>query len=146
MRFEDLGKAAAAFAIAPQRKSFGSKKVLMEPAWFADWFGKDYSCTTRYLYMIPLYIFYADCVDEDAKESVKGGVVKGRDDLIRGDVLIFGRKDDLVRSLTDFEMTAIDYNISIEKLEGGFDARLNNVSLKPREMVFQLDEPEETDE
>ena len=146
MRFERLGKSVKGFAIAPQRERFGVMCGPADPVNLKEWMGgREFSWTKRYLYTIPLYIFYTDTVDEDARPAVKGRDVKGKPDEIRGDVFICGRKgDDVAAGLSDLEASIIMQNVTIEKTDGVTHARLNNVSLKPGPMPPEMlvcDEP-----
>lgn len=141
MRFEAFGGGITGFAIAPQKNVFGRYDLDATPTYLQRFFGADetFSWTTRYLYAIPLYVFYADNVKQDELESVQGDDVKGRKDLIKGDVLIFGRRDDVIRSLTPFEISMLSQNMTMEKKDNRVYAKLNNVSLKTKPMELQLE-------
>lgn len=132
MRFDRLGEEIRCFVISSGAGCFGDRVVKEDPETLKGILGGVFSFTTRYLYMVPLYIFYADKTDVDAPVTVRGEDVGNRKDVIKGDVVIFARDGDRLRDLTDFDVEVLKDNVTLEKDDGRNHVTLGGVSLRYR--------------
>ena len=132
MRFANIGEKLKGFVMAPNQGIYGVIEEPVDPAMLRSYVGYEYvSRTTRYLYVTPLTVFYADKVPAGSPDTLTG---LEKDDCIRGDVVIYGQ-DGGIRGLTDFEIALIKGNISLEKDDAcGSYAELSGLSMRPRQM------------
>ena len=128
MKFPMLGKELRGFFIAPGSGNYGVLKMEMDPKHLSEMLSESFSFTKRYLGFIPITIFYAERVPTDARVTVQGVLPK---DKIKGDVIIFGREDDLPTDLDDLAIDTIRSNLELYRTgDNKSYVQLRNVSLK----------------
>lgn len=138
LKFDKVGEPMKGFALASRKGIFGEVELKVDPAVICDYVDyKSYSYSRRYLYSIPLIIFYPDFVTNETQRSVQSD---GYKDVILGDVLIFGCDKDDIRGLNDVEISFIKNNITMEKTNQVNHLLLNNVTMEERKPPLEVGE------
>lgn len=135
MRLMRVGDVLDTYALS--RDTVGPYSSELSPRGIEDVLGtRRFGVIYRYLYNIPLAIFFQMEPPDDAPLAVRGP------ESVYGSVLVFGY-DGSPRSLTDFEMNVLKQHTTMEKYDGEYTVILNDITKERTDVPIEIEEENE---